>query len=208
MKNTSPVLDTLSRPVRDLRISVTDRCNFRCTYCMPKEVFNSDYEFLRRVDLLTFEEITRIARIFASLGVKKIRLTGGEPLLGRNISTLVDTLVHIEPVEDISLTTNGVLLTKDLARELKDAGLKRVTISLDTLDDDVFKVISDVSVSVDQVLQAIDNAESIGLKPIKINMVVKKGANERCILPMVRHFRGTGKIVRFIEFMDVGSTNH
>ena len=208
MKNTLPVLDTLSRPVRDLRISVTDRCNFRCTYCMPKEVFNSDYEFLRRVDLLTFEEITRIARVFASLGVKKIRLTGGEPLLRRNISTLVEQLAQIEPIEDMSLTTNGVLLTKDLARELKDAGLKRVTISLDTLDDDVLKVISDVSVSVDQVLQAIDNAESVGLTPIKINMVVKRGANEHCILPMVRHFRGTNKIVRFIEFMDVGSTNH
>ena len=175
---------------------------------MPREVFNSDYEFLHRDDLLTFEEIVRIASIFASLGIKKIRLTGGEPLLRRNIPVLIEQLVRNESIADISLTTNGVLLTPKLARQLKDAGLKRITISLDTLDNDTFRAINDVSFNVDQVLQAIDNAESVGLAPIKINMVVKKGVNDCSILPMVRHFHGSGKIVRFIEFMDVGSTNH
>ncbi len=208
MENNTQILDTLSRPIRDLRISVTDRCNFRCTYCMPKEVFNSDYEFLRRDDLLTFEEITRLSNIFSSLGVKKIRLTGGEPLLRKNIPALIEQLAQIDSIEDISLTTNGVPLTKELAKQLKDAGLKRITISLDALDDETFKSISDVSFNVDQVLQAIDNAESAGLAPIKINMVVKRGVNEHCILPMVKHFKGSSKIVRFIEFMDVGTTNH
>lgn len=208
MENNTQILDTLSRPIRDLRISVTDRCNFRCTYCMPKEVFNSDYEFLRRDDLLTFEEITRISNIFSLLGVKKIRLTGGEPLLRKNIPVLVEQLAQIDFIEDISLTTNGVQLTKELAVQLKDAGLKRITISLDALDDETFKAISDVSFNVDQVLQAIDNAESARLEPIKINMVVKKGINEQCILPMAKHFHGSGNIVRFIEFMDVGTTNN
>ncbi len=175
---------------------------------MPRNVFDSNYEFLRRDDLLTFEEIVRIAKIFASLGVKKIRLTGGEPLLRRNIPVLIEQLARNESIEDISLTTNGVLLTQKLARQLRDAGLRRVTISLDTLDNDIFKVINDVSFNVNQVLRAIDNAESVGLAPIKINMVVKKGVNEHSILPMVRHFHGSDKIVRFIEFMDVGSTNH
>ena len=202
------IVDSLSRPARDLRISVTDRCNFRCVYCMPREVFNSDYEFLHRDDLLTFEEIVRIASIFASLGIKKIRLTGGEPLLRKNIPVLIEQLVRNKSIADISLTTNGVLLTPKLAQQLKDAGLKRITISLDTLDSDIFKAINDVSFNVDQVLQAIDNAESVGFAPIKINMVVKKGVNDCSILPMVRHFHGSDKIVRFIEFMDVGSTNH
>lgn len=175
---------------------------------MPREVFNSDYEFLRRNDLLTFEEIMRTVSIFASLGIKKIRLTGGEPLLRRNIPVLIEQLVRNESITDISLTTNGVLLTPTLARQFKDAGLKRITISLDTLDNDIFKAINDVSFNVDQVLQAIDNAESVGLAPIKINMVVKKGVNDCSILPMVRHFHGSNKIVRFIEFMDVGNTNH
>lgn len=208
MENSTQILDTLSRPMRDLRISVTDRCNFRCTYCMPKEVFNSDYEFLRRDDLLTFEEITRLSNIFSSLGVKKIRLTGGEPLLRKNISVLVEQLAKIDTIEDISLTTNGVPLTKELAVQLKNAGLRRITISLDALDDETFKSISDVSFNVDRVLQAINNAETAGLAPIKINMVVKKGVNEHCILPMVKHFRDGSIIVRFIEFMDVGTTNN
>lgn len=208
MKSNTHILDTLSRPLRDLRISVTDRCNFRCTYCMPKEVFNSDYEFLRRDDLLSFEEITRISRVFSLLGVKKIRLTGGEPLLRKNIPALIEQLTQIDSIENISLTTNGVLLTKELARQLKDAGLNRITISLDALDDETFKAISDVSFKADQVLQAIGNAESAGLEPIKINMVVKKGVNEHSILPMIRHFHGSDIILRFIEFMDVGSTNH
>jgi len=208
MQNNKQIIDTLSRPIRDLRISVTDRCNFRCTYCMPKEVFNSDYEFLRRDDLLSFEEITRISKVFAKLGVKKIRLTGGEPLLRKNISILIEQLSGIEGIEDISLTTNGVLLTQQVAQQLRDAGLQRITISLDALDDETFKAISDVSFNVDKVLQAVENAEVAGLTPVKVNMVVKKGVNEHSILPMAKHFHASGKILRFIEFMDVGSTNH
>jgi len=167
MATPTHIIDTLSRPIRDLRISVTDRCNFRCTYCMPKEVFNSDYEFLRRDDLLSFEEITRISNVFAKLGVKKIRLLSG-----------------IDGIEDISLTTNGVLLSKDIAQQLKDAGLKRITISLDALDNETFKSISDVGFDVDKVLQAIEHAQQAGLSPIKVNMVVKKGVNEHSILPV------------------------
>lgn len=175
---------------------------------MPKEVFNNDYKFLHREQLLTFEEITRISGIFASLGVRKIRLTGGEPLLRKNLPVLIEQLAKIDSIEDISLTTNGVLLTQESAMELKDAGLKRITISLDTLDDVTFKLISDVDFDVGRVLQAIDHAESAGLTPVKINVVVKKGINEGSILPMARHFHGSGKIVRFIEYMDVGHTNH
>ena len=208
MQISTQTLDTLSRPIRDLRISVTDRCNFRCTYCMPKEVFNADYEFLRRADLLSFEEITRISKVFASFGVKKIRLTGGEPLLRKNIPVLIEQLSNIEGIEDISLTTNGVLLTQQVAQQLKNAGLQRITISLDALDDKAFKAISDVSFNVDRVLQAIQNAEVAGLSPVKVNMVVKKGVNEDSILPMAKHFHSSGTILRFIEFMDVGSTNH
>lgn len=201
------ITDTLSRPIRDLRISVTDRCNFRCTYCMPKEVFNSDYQFLRRDDLLSFEEITRVSKVFATLGVKKIRLTGGEPLLRKNIPVLIEQLSNIEGIEDISLTTNGVLLTRKMAQNLKDAGLQRITVSLDALDNETFKLISDVSFNVDKVLAAIETADSVGLSPVKVNMVVKKGVNEQAILPMAQHFHASGKILRFIEFMDVGSTN-
>ncbi|MCY3804057.1 MAG: GTP 3',8-cyclase MoaA [Gammaproteobacteria bacterium] len=201
------MLDTLSRPVRDLRISVTDRCNFRCTYCMPKEVFNSNYEFLHREQLLTFEEITRLARIFALLGVRKVRLTGGEPLLRKNLAVLIEHLAAIDAIEDISLTTNGVLLTQDRARQLRNAGLNRITISLDTLDVATFRSISNADFGPDLVLRAIDEAEAAGLAPVKLNMVVKKGANESSILSMARHFHDSGKIVRFIEYMDVGHTN-
>ncbi len=208
MESNTQIFDTLSRPLRDLRISVTDRCNFRCTYCMPKEVFNSDYEFLRRDELLSFEEIARVANIFASLGIKKIRLTGGEPLLRKNISALIKQLSDIEQIEDISLTTNGVLLSKELAYQLKDSGLQRITISLDALDDKTFKLINDVTYSVDQVLEAVETAQIAGFSPIKINMVVKKGVNDHSILPMIEHFRGSGKILRFVEYMDVGNTNH
>ncbi len=208
MESNSHIIDTLSRPIRDLRISVTDRCNFRCTYCMPKEVFNSDYEFLRRDDLLSFEEITRISKVFADIGVKKIRLTGGEPLLRKNIPVLIEQLSSIAGIEDISLTTNGVLLTQNMAQQLKDSGLQRITVSLDALDDETFKAISDVTFKVDKVLDAIETADSVGLSPVKINMVVKKGINEHAILPMAKHFHASGKILRFIEYMDVGSTNH
>lgn len=206
-ENTVQTRDTLSRPVRDLRISVTDRCNFRCSYCMPKEVFNSQYEFLRRAQLLSFEEITQLARIFASLGVRKIRLTGGEPLLRKNLAVLIEHLAAIDSIQDISLTTNGVLLTQDRARQLKDAGLSRITISLDTLDYATFRSISNADFGPDLVLRAIDHAEAAGLVPVKVNMVVKKGANEDSIAPMARHFHGSGKILRFIEYMDVGHTN-
>ena len=206
-ENTVQMLDTLSRPVRDLRISVTDRCNFRCTYCMPKEVFNSNYEFLHREQLLTFEEITRLVRIFASLGARKVRLTGGEPLLRRNLAVLIEHLAAIDAIEDISLTTNGVLLTKDRARQLRNAGLNRITISLDTLDAAIFRSISNAEFGPDLVLRAIDEAQAAGLAPVKVNMVVKKGANESSILPMARHFHGSGMIIRFIEYMDVGHTN-
>ena len=208
MPNKAKISDTLSRQLRDLRISVTDRCNFRCTYCMPKEVFNSEYEFLRRDELLSFEEIARLTKVFTKLGVKKIRLTGGEPLLRKNIPILVEQLSSIDEIEDISLTTNGVLLTEELAKQLKNSGLRRITISLDALDDETFKSISDVVFDVGQVLNSIDNAKTAGLLPIKINMVVKKGINEHSILPMVKHFHGSGIILRFIEYMDVGTTNH
>ena len=208
MPNKAKISDTLSRQLRDLRISVTDRCNFRCTYCMPKEVFNSEYEFLRRDELLSFEEIARLTKVFTKLGVKKIRLTGGEPLLRKNIPILVEQLSSIDEIEEISLTTNGVLLTEELAKQLKNSGLRRITISLDALDDETFKSISDVVFDVGQVLNSIDNAKTAGLLPIKINMVVKKGINEHSILPMVKHFHGSGIILRFIEYMDVGTTNH
>ena len=200
-------LDRFGRSLHDLRISVTDRCNFRCTYCMPKEVFNSDYVFLERSRLLTFEEIERLARIFAGLGVAKLRLTGGEPLLRRNLDNLVGRLAGIPGIEDICLTTNGSLLTGEVAARLAEAGLDRITISLDGLDNEVFQSLSDVQRPVDEVLAAIDHAAAAGLGPVKINMVVKRGANEDQILPMAEHFRGTGHILRFIEYMDVGNAN-
>jgi cyclic pyranopterin phosphate synthase len=200
-----PIADTRGRPMHDLRISVTDRCNFRCTYCMPKDVFDADYRFLPHAELLTFEEIARLARIFVDRGVSKIRLTGGEPLLRRNIERLVEMLARIGGV-DLTLTTNGALLAKK-AQSLADAGLTRVTVSLDSLDDATFRAMNDADFPVARVLEGIDAAVAAGLAPVKVNMVVKRGTNESSIVPMARHFRGTGHIVRFIEFMDVGTTN-
>jgi cyclic pyranopterin phosphate synthase len=197
-------LDRLERPLRDLRISVTDRCNFRCTYCMPKEVYGSSYRFLPRTDLLTYEEIERLARIFASQGVEKIRLTGGEPLLRREIEVLVAMLARI-PGLDLTMTTNGTLLPQK-ASPLAAAGLKRVTVSLDSLDDEVFTALNDVGFPVARVLAGIEAAAAAGL-PVKVNMVVKRGVNEESILPMARYFHGSGHVLRFIEYMDVGHTN-
>jgi cyclic pyranopterin phosphate synthase len=191
--------------LRDLRISVTDRCNFRCVYCMPKEVFGSDYQFLERRELLTFEEIARLARLFAGLGVKKIRLTGGEPLVRRNIEQLIAMLAAI-PGLDLTLTTNGSLLARK-APALQRAGLKRVTVSLDSLDDAVFRQMNDVDFPVSRVLDGIEAAAAAGLAPIKVNMVVKRGLNDASIVPMARFFRERGHILRFIEYMDVGHTN-
>jgi cyclic pyranopterin phosphate synthase len=201
----SALVDARGRTLRDLRISVTDHCNFRCTYCMPKEVFGKDYVFLPHRDLLTFEEITRIARIFVGHGVHKIRLTGGEPLLRKRIETLVEMLAAI-PGIDLTLTTNGSVLARK-ARDLKRAGLGRVTVSLDSLDDEVFRAMNDVDFPVARVLEGIDAAAAEGLTPVKVNMVVKRGFNQSSIVPMARRFHGTGHIVRFIEFMDVGHTN-
>ena len=201
-----PVLDTLRRPLRDLRVSVTDRCNFRCTYCMPKEIFGRDFAFLPPGQLLSFEEITRLTRIAARLGVEKVRLTGGEPLLRRDIETLVAQLAGIDGLRDLTLTTNGALLVRKAAL-LKAAGLNRVTVSLDALDDAVFRSMNDVAFPVGRVLDGIAAASEVGLGPVKINMVVKRGVNEDSIVPMAKHFYGTGCILRFIEFMDVGATN-
>jgi GTP 3',8-cyclase len=205
--NNTPILDTLQRPLHDLRISVTDRCTFRCTYCMPKEIFGRDYAFLARDELLSFEEITRLARVFAKLGTKKIRLTGGEPMLRRDFEKLVEMLAAIDGLDDIAMTTNGSLMTPERARALKDAGLSRVTVSLDSLDEAVFQSMNDVGFPVAKVLAAIDNAADAGLAPVKIDMVVKRGVNEDHIIPMARHFRNSGHILRFIEYMDVGTTN-
>jgi len=200
-----PPADTLGRALHDLRISVTDRCNFRCVYCMPKDVFGRDYPFLAHSDLLTFEEITRVARAFTGHGVAKVRLTGGEPLLRKDIERLVAMLAGIGDL-DLTLTTNGAVLAKKAAA-LAAAGLKRITVSLDSLDDATFRAMNDVDFPVARVLEGIDAAAAAGLAPIKINMVVKRGANEDSIVPMARHFRGSGHIVRFIEYMDVGATN-
>ncbi|MEJ7931725.1 GTP 3',8-cyclase MoaA [Ramlibacter sp. AN1015] len=204
------VADRLGRPLRDLRISVTDRCNFRCSYCMPKEVFDKNYPYLPHAELLSFEEITRLARQFVAHGVRKIRLTGGEPLLRKNIEVLIEQLAALRTPEgaplDLTLTTNGSLLARK-ARALKEAGLQRVTVSLDGLDDAVFRRMNDVDFPVAEVLAGIDAAREAGLGPIKVNMVVKRGTNDHEILPMARHFRGTGHVLRFIEYMDVGATN-
>ncbi|HSN21454.1 MAG TPA: GTP 3',8-cyclase MoaA [Usitatibacter sp.] len=199
-------VDALGRALRDLRISVTDRCNFRCTYCMPKEVFGMDHEFLPHAEILTFEEIVRMARVFRALGTEKIRLTGGEPLLRRGIERLVAMLREALPGVDLTLTTNGSAL-KARARALAQAGLDRITVSLDSLDDATFRAMNDVDFPVARVLEGIDEAAAAGLAPIKVNMVVKRGVNDHQVVEMARHFRATGRIVRFIEFMDVGSTN-
>jgi len=198
--------DTLHRPLRDLRLSVTDRCNFRCVYCMPRSVFDHEYRFLPRSDLLTFEELTRLVRVFAGLGVRKVRLTGGEPLLRRGLETLIAAIAGIPGVEDLTLTTNGSLLAKK-AEMLAAAGLRRVTVSLDAIDDETFRAMNDVDHPVAEVLDAIDVAADAGLTPVKINAVVKRGLNDHDIEHMAAHFRGTGHILRFIEFMDVGMSN-
>jgi cyclic pyranopterin phosphate synthase len=197
--------DAHGRPLRDLRISVTDRCNFRCVYCMPKDVFGPDHPFLPHADLLTFEEVTRLARVFKAHGIEKIRLTGGEPLLRKRLERLVTMLAELGGL-DLTLTTNGALLARN-AGALKAAGLNRVTVSLDALDDGIFRAMNDVDFPVAKVLEGIDAAATEGLAPIKINMVVKRGMNEHQILPMARHFKGSGHILRFIEYMDVGHTN-
>lgn len=199
------LLDAFGRPVRDLRISITDRCNFRCVYCMPKTVFGRDYPFLPRADLLSFEEVARIARLFAARGVKKLRLTGGEPLLRHGVEKLIGLLAAIPGLE-VTLTTNGSLL-KQKAAALAAAGLARVTVSLDALDDAVFRRMNDADYPVAKVLEGIEAAAAAGLRPVKVNCVVKRGTNEGEILPLARHFRNSGHILRFIEYMDVGSSN-
>ena len=192
--------------MHDLRISVTDRCNFRCTYCMPREVYGRDFAFLPRAELLTFEEITRLAGLFTALGVRKLRLTGGEPLLRRDLPVLVRMLGAIPDVEDITLTTNGSLLARQ-ALALADAGLRRISVSLDSLDEATFARMNDVGFAVSAVLAGIDAARDAGLSPIKVNMVVRRGVNEASVVPMARYFRERGHILRFIEYMDVGHTN-
>lgn len=198
--------DTFERPLRDLRISVTDRCNFRCTYCMPREVFGPGYQFLNRAEILSYEEITRLARIFVAHGVEKIRITGGEPLVRKDLASLIAQLREIPGLRDLTLTTNGSLL-RSQAAQLKAAGLERVTVSLDSLDDAVFQSMNDAGVPASVVLDGIEAAKEAGLAPIKVNAVVKRGTNDHTIVDLARHFKGTGVIVRFIEFMDVGATN-
>ncbi len=205
-----PVADTLGRPLRDLRISVTDRCNFRCVYCMPKEIFGSDFAFLPRDQILTFEEITRLARAFVELGVEKLRITGGEPLVRRDLPNLVAMLAGLRTPDgrqlDLTLTTNGSAL-RALARPLRDAGLGRLTVSLDSLDDAVFRAMNGVEFPVERVLDGIVAAVEAGFRPIKINMVVRRGMNEASVLPMARRARADGHVLRLIEYMDVGTTN-
>ncbi|MFM9914239.1 MAG: GTP 3',8-cyclase MoaA [Rhizobacter sp.] len=207
---TGRLVDRLDRPMRDLRISVTDRCNFRCSYCMPKEVFDNRYDFLPQTSLLNFEEITRLARLFIAHGVHKIRLTGGEPLLRKGLDSLIRMLGELRTPDgrgvDLTLTTNGSLLVKK-AQALRDAGLQRITVSLDGLDDTIFRRMNDVDFPVGEVLDGIEAAQRVGLGPIKVNMVVKRGTNDSEILPMAAHFRNTPVILRFIEYMDVGATN-
>ena len=205
-----PVYDRLARPLRDLRISVTDRCNLRCIYCMPKQIFGKDFRFIPHAEMLSFEEISRLASIFVDLGVEKIRLTGGEPLMRRHLERLIELLARLKTPDgreiDLTLTTNGALLAKQ-ARSLYDAGLKRITVSLDALDDRVFRQMNDVDFPVADVLKGIEAAQQTGFSPIKINMVVKKGVNDREILPIARHFRHAPIIPRFIEYMDAGMSN-
>ena len=198
--------DKFSRPMRDLRISVTDRCNFRCPYCMPAEIYGEAYEFLPRADILTFEELTRLVGFFAELGVEKLRVTGGEPLLRNDLPQLLGMLNAIDGIDDLTLTTNGYLLSQ-FAQKLKDSGLDRITVSLDSLDDEVFKAMNGRGFTTERVLQAIQTASEVGLSPIKINCVVQKGVNDHTIVDLARYFHGTGHIVRYIEYMDVGNVN-
>lgn len=201
------ILDSRNRPLRDLRISVTDRCNFRCVYCMPRHVFGPDYAFLPKKQLLSYEEIERTARLFSRLGVRKLRITGGEPLIREALDTLINRLAQIPAIEDLSLTTNGSLLTAKRAHALREAGLRRITISLDAIEDKTFATMNGIGSPVSPILQAIDHAAEASLVPVKINMVVKKGINDHMILPMADYFRHTGHVVRFIEYMDVGNSN-
>lgn len=196
----------MGRPLKDLRISVTDRCNFRCTYCMPAEIFGESYKFLPKDEILSFEEIARLARIFVEFGVNKLRITGGEPLLRTDLHILIAMLTRMPGLEDLTLTTNAYLLPQQ-AQQLKDAGLQRITISLDTLDDEVFKEMNGRGISIDRELQGIDAAAAVGLAPIKINAVVQKGVNDHTVVDLARYFKNSGHIVRFIEYMDVGNRN-
>ena len=200
------ITDKFKRPLRDLRISVTDRCNFRCTYCMPAEIYGERYEFLPKADLLTFEEITRLTGILTGLGAVKVRLTGGEPLVRNEIERLVAMLSHLDRVEDLTMTTNAYMLPQK-AQELRESGLQRVTISLDTLDDEVFKRMNGRGFGTQRVMLGIDAAERVGLRPIKINSVVQRGVNDHTIVDLARYFKDRGHIVRFIEYMDVGNLN-
>ena len=199
--------DRLGRPLRDLRISVADRCNFRCPYCMPAEIYGEKYRFLPRPELLSFEELERLARLFVELGVEKIRITGGEPLLRHQLPSLIERLARLDGLRDLTLTTNGSLLARQ-AQTLADAGLRRITVSLDSLDPETFRRMSGRDASPDQVLEGIEAADAAGLRPIKINCVVQRGVNDDSFVDLARHFRGSGHIVRFIEFMDVGTLNH
>ncbi|HBQ94232.1 MAG: GTP 3',8-cyclase MoaA [Firmicutes bacterium] len=201
------ILDKHQRPLRDLRISVTDRCNFRCVYCMPKEVFGAKFHFLPKKELLTFDELQRTVRIFGQLGVSKVRITGGEPLMRQDLDVLIRQLSEVEAIQDMAMTTNGYFLTPEKATALKNAGLKRITVSLDALTDNIFKTVNDVGVPVSRILSAVDAALTAGLKPVKVNMVVKRDVNDQQVIPMARHFRHTGVTLRFIEYMDVGNTN-
>ena len=200
------LIDKMRRPLRDLRVSVTDRCNFRCPYCMPAEIYGDRYEFLPKPQVLAFEEITRLVGLFAQLGVNKVRLTGGEPLVRANLERLVSMLSQVDGVDDLTLTTNGYLLARQ-AQGLKDAGLGRITVSLDSMDDDVFREMNGRGYSTDRVLHGIERANQVGLNPLKINCVVQRGVNDHTIVDLARHFRGTGHIVRYIEYMDVGNIN-
>ena len=204
--STTDIRDTFGRPIRDMRVSVTDRCNFRCPYCMPAEIYGERYEFLPRAELLTFEEIARLVGIFVGLGVTKVRLTGGEPLVRNSLEDLVARLAGIDAIQDLTLTTNGYLLAQK-ARQLKEAGLGRLTVSLDSLDEEVFKVMNGRNYGTGRVLEGIAAAEAAGFSPIKVNAVVQRGVNDHTIVDLARHFKGTGHILRFIEYMDVGNLN-
>jgi cyclic pyranopterin phosphate synthase len=199
--------DTLDRPIRDLRVSVTDRCNFRCIYCMPREIFGPGYQFVPRNDLLKLEEIARITRLFAGHGVRKVRITGGEPMIRRNLERLIEMLRDIDGITDISMTTNASMLTLKRAQSLRAAGLSRINISLDAIDEQTFQRINDADFPVAKVLEGIDNAHAAGFDAVKVNAVIRRGYNEHSILPLAQHFHGTGTVLRFIEFMDVGTTN-